>query len=74
MLLAHQSNDAVLVRGIRYPPQRFQVALQIPSQDIGIRARPGAQHVQHLTFTFVTEGIETAIEQAKAAAGDWSRR
>jgi dihydrofolate reductase len=25
---------------------------------------------EHLTFTFVTEGVETAIEQAKAAAGD----
>ena len=25
---------------------------------------------EHLTFTFVTEGVETAIEQAKAAAAD----
>jgi dihydrofolate reductase len=25
---------------------------------------------EHLTFTFVTEGVEAAIEQAKAAAGD----
>jgi len=28
------------------------------------------QQDEHLTFTFVTEGVETAIEQAKAAAGD----
>jgi len=25
---------------------------------------------QHLTFTFVTEGVESAVAQAKAAAGD----
>jgi dihydrofolate reductase len=25
---------------------------------------------QHLTFTFVTDGVESAIEQAKTAAGD----
>ena len=25
---------------------------------------------EHLTFTFVTDGVESAIEQAKAAAGD----
>src|SRR3972149_2142448 len=32
--------------------------------------RVAPKHDEHLTFTFVTDGIESAVKQAKAAAGD----
>jgi dihydrofolate reductase len=45
----------------------FQVPIFVVTHDPP--AKPPKQD-EHLTFTFVTEGAEAAIEKAKAAAGD----
>jgi dihydrofolate reductase len=42
----------------------YQVPVFVPTHDVPEKAAKG------LTFTFITDGIESAIEQAKATAGE----
>jgi dihydrofolate reductase len=46
----------------------FQVPIFVLTHHVPEKAAKGEN--ERLTFTFVTAGIESAIEQAKAAAGD----
>lgn len=46
----------------------FQVPVFVLTHAVPEKAAKGEN--ENLSFTFVTEGIESAIEQAKAAAGD----
>jgi dihydrofolate reductase len=46
----------------------FQVPIFVLTHDVPEKVAKGENG--SLTFTFVTDGIESAIEQAKAAAGD----
>jgi len=46
----------------------FQVPIFVLTHDVPDKVAKGEN--ERLTFTFVTDGIESAIEQAKAAAGD----
>jgi dihydrofolate reductase len=46
----------------------FQVPIFVLSHDVPEKVAKGEN--ERLSFTFVTDGIESAIEKAKAAAGD----
>ncbi len=46
----------------------FQVPIFVVTHNVPEKATKGEN--ERLTFTFVTDGIESAIEKAKAAAGD----
>ena len=46
----------------------FQVPIFVLSHDVPEKVAKGEN--EGLSFTFVTDGIESAIEKAKAAAGD----
>ena len=46
----------------------FQVPIFVLTHHVPVKAAKGEN--ENLTFTFVADGIESAIEKAKAAAGD----
>jgi dihydrofolate reductase len=54
-------------------PRLVRRQLRIPSADFVLTHHPPSvapKQDEHLTFTFVTDGVESAVAQAKAAARD----